>query len=104
MQTERHLIADIKNGTVHVYVDFKNIECLRSLSLSFVVLERGSNDIAGASTSTAAESLAATASTYRPMPGPSGARPGQKQTSLSSMYLQRPASVARQKCLTALLL
>ena len=82
----------------------KILNVLCSLSLSFVVLVRGSNDIAGASTSTAAESPAATASTYRPVPGTSGARPGHKQTSLSSMYLQRPASVARQKRLTALLL
>ena len=67
--------------------------------------EGGSNDVAtnAASTPTAAASSAAVES----MPGTSGERPAQnlatKQTSLTAMYVHRPASVARQKRITALL-
>ena len=75
-----------------------------------VTVERqGSNavdDANSASTSTPAPAAAPT--TVTRTPGTSGERPAQslmtKQTSLTSMYVHRPASVARQKRLNTLLL
>ena len=74
----------------------------RPLLLSFATVERESDAVANnaASTSAASELPAATVT----VPGTSAQIMSTKQISLSAMYGHRPASVARQKRITALLL